>query len=406
MLGTVGVAHAALITDCTNQNVGVPCSTSSGANGTCQVSYDGASMTCQASGSSSSAGTSATGQTTNPTTNASNNPSNTTVSSQGSNTSGFVPLAGIPGLTQGTVANSSGLSNFLNNLYKYLIGVAAILAVIMIIWGGLEISTKDSVSKQSDGKKRITQALLGLVLVLSPVLVFSIINPSILNLSLNIPPLNLKTASFAGGGNNSIPTTVDSATGCTVTGTSYLKTASCAAKGGLSADNIAKQWLSNNCSTSFFGLFGANSSSVTCTSSNSSGCLQATVSCEGASPQSYLLMDIGAQSMTTANLEPFDAQTSASLSQFINGCNADGGYVCTNQTTALFSQTSCPSYSTPVSGSASKKCFDQTYYCFDSADANQANSIISKFTSFSNFTNSSNNYICQPNLQFTLQPLN
>lgn len=106
---------------------------------------------------------------------------------------GFVPLAPIPGLTEGATADTAGLANFFNNLYKYLIGLAAVLAVIEIIWGGLEISTKDSVSKQSDGKERITQAIFGLVLVLSPVLVFSIINPSILNLSLNLPELDTKS---------------------------------------------------------------------------------------------------------------------------------------------------------------------------------------------------------------------
>jgi type IV secretory pathway VirB2 component (pilin) len=97
----------------------------------------------------------------------------------------FVPLAPIPGLTQNIPATSAGIASFLNNLYKFLVGIAAILAVIEIIIGGLEISTKDSVSKQSDGRHRITQAVLGLVLVLSPVLVFTIINPAILNLSLD-----------------------------------------------------------------------------------------------------------------------------------------------------------------------------------------------------------------------------
>lgn len=115
-------------------------------------------------------------------------------------TSDFVALAPIPGLTQGVVANSSGLASFFNNLYKYLIGLAAVLAVIMIIWGGLEISTKDSVSKKQDGKERITQAILGLVLVLSPVLVFSIINPRILNLSIGLSPLTLPTPAPASGG--------------------------------------------------------------------------------------------------------------------------------------------------------------------------------------------------------------
>src|SRR3989344_6911033 len=87
---------------------------------------------------------------------------------------GFVPLASIPGLTD-IQPTSKGLADFFNNLYKYLIGVAAILAVIMIIWGGLEISTQDSVSKNKDGKERIYNAIFGLVLVLSPVLIFSII---------------------------------------------------------------------------------------------------------------------------------------------------------------------------------------------------------------------------------------
>lgn len=106
---------------------------------------------------------------------------------------GFTALAPIPDLTAGVTADSAGLATFFNNLYKYLIGIAAMIAVIEIIWGGLQISTQDSISKQGEGRERITQALLGLVLVLSPVLVFSIINPSILNLSLNLPELDVKS---------------------------------------------------------------------------------------------------------------------------------------------------------------------------------------------------------------------
>jgi|GEM_PF-2617636 len=116
---------------------------------------------------------------------------------------GFTALAPIPGLTGPgvtDVVDSKSLADFFNNLYKYLVGLAAVLAVIMIIWGGLEISTQDSISKQSDGKKKIQNAILGLVLVLSPVLVFSIINPRILNLSLNLEPLKTTTGSIAGDG--------------------------------------------------------------------------------------------------------------------------------------------------------------------------------------------------------------
>ena len=40
--------------------------------------------------------------------------------------SGFVALAPIPGLTQGVTADTTGLANFFNNLYKYVIGMAAV----------------------------------------------------------------------------------------------------------------------------------------------------------------------------------------------------------------------------------------------------------------------------------------
>ena len=106
---------------------------------------------------------------------------------------GFVPLAGIPGLTEGGAADSANLADFFNNLYKYLIGLSAVLAVIEIIWGGIEVATnQDDVSKMMDSKGKIYNAIFGLVLVLSPVLVFSIINPRILNLSLSLPPLDTK----------------------------------------------------------------------------------------------------------------------------------------------------------------------------------------------------------------------
>lgn len=126
---------------------------------------------------------------------------------------GFVALTSIPGLTEGGAANSDNLAEFFNNLYKYLIGLAAVLAVIEIIWGGLEYSTQDSVSKKSDGKNRIIQAIFGLVLVLSPVLVFSIINPNILNLSLNLPKLDTAPTSQSQG-TVATPTTTGSGNPC------------------------------------------------------------------------------------------------------------------------------------------------------------------------------------------------
>ena len=109
----------------------------------------------------------------------------------------FVPLAPIPGLTdqnstRGTVL-SGDFATFFNQLYQYLIGLSVALAIIWIIWGGILISTSDSIGNHARGRKKIEDAILGLALVLAPALVFSIINNSILNLSVNFEPVDLST---------------------------------------------------------------------------------------------------------------------------------------------------------------------------------------------------------------------
>ncbi len=147
----------------------------------------------------------------------------------------FVPLAPIPGLTDSAaVRESADLADFFNSLYRILIGLAAIIAVVEIMIGGFQIATNDSVSKKSDGKERIKQALLGLVLVLLPVFVFSLINPSILNLDIVWQPLGLTPGAkglLGGGGRNMIAPPPAPPSGCT-TGSSgpFFEIASCASQ--------------------------------------------------------------------------------------------------------------------------------------------------------------------------------
>ena len=66
----------------------------------------------------------------------------------------------------------------------------------MIIWGGFEYALSEAITSKSAGKERIQQALFGLVLVLSPALVFTIINPSILKLDVNIPKLETEWGTY------------------------------------------------------------------------------------------------------------------------------------------------------------------------------------------------------------------
>lgn len=96
---------------------------------------------------------------------------------------GFVPLTQVPFLTD--TGNSFELSQFLNNLYRLAIGVAAVLAVLQIMRAGIMYMGGDSVTEKKEAKNLIGLSIAGLILVLSPVVVFSIINPEILSLKID-----------------------------------------------------------------------------------------------------------------------------------------------------------------------------------------------------------------------------
>lgn len=103
----------------------------------------------------------------------------------------FVPLTNLPGIS--SVSASLSLPSFINNLYRIAIGVAAFFAVVEIGWAGyLFMTSADSISKNTKARQKITNAIIGLVLVLSPYVVFSIINPKILDISLNFAGLQSK----------------------------------------------------------------------------------------------------------------------------------------------------------------------------------------------------------------------
>lgn len=96
----------------------------------------------------------------------------------------FVPLTNIPAVTQ--VAQSDNLAAFFNNLYRIAIGVAATLAVLQIMRAGIMwMSAGGSGESISKARTLIGTSLFGLLLILSPAIVFGIINPKILSMDLN-----------------------------------------------------------------------------------------------------------------------------------------------------------------------------------------------------------------------------
>jgi hypothetical protein len=114
----------------------------------------------------------------------------------------YTPLAPLPGLensgcvdngkpcidTQKSDTNPCPFGNYLNIMFKLFLGVAGVLAVVMIVMGGVQYMTSDLVSSKEEGKKTITNAIFGLLVGLGAVLILNTINPNLLDVCLNNLP--------------------------------------------------------------------------------------------------------------------------------------------------------------------------------------------------------------------------
>jgi len=99
-------------------------------------------------------------------------------------TPGYQPLAPIPGFQEGS--GDQALGQYINSLYQLSIGLGAVLAVLMIVVGGLQYMSTDAFSGKSAGRQRITQALMGLGLLLISFIILQTINPEYLDLGVDI----------------------------------------------------------------------------------------------------------------------------------------------------------------------------------------------------------------------------
>jgi hypothetical protein len=81
-------------------------------------------------------------------------------------------------------ADATPLATFLSQAFQFGLAIAAALAVIMIVWGGVEYMLSESLFNKEDGRKKIYNAIIGLLLALVSWLILYIINPDILNFKL------------------------------------------------------------------------------------------------------------------------------------------------------------------------------------------------------------------------------
>ena len=93
-------------------------------------------------------------------------------------------LQPIMGMPDQLAIGPTGLSDYLNTLVKVGVSLASGLAVIMIVYGGIQYTLTESVFSKEGAKKTIGNALLGLLLALTAYLILYTLNPDILSLKI------------------------------------------------------------------------------------------------------------------------------------------------------------------------------------------------------------------------------
>lgn len=112
-------------------------------------------------------------------------PENENVPTQGTTETNYTLLAPLPGLTNFDTSQSCELARYLNIAIKIILGICAVLAVIMMIYGGFQYMTSVIISEKKSARDSITNALFGLILALGAYLILYTINPNILNICID-----------------------------------------------------------------------------------------------------------------------------------------------------------------------------------------------------------------------------
>lgn len=105
---------------------------------------------------------------------------------QGAYDTGFVPLADYTKSTQLNQAlqNNGNLSQYLNDIFTVAISFGAIAAVVRITWGGFLYMGTDMWDKKGRAKQIISDAVIGLLILLGIYLILYQINPDLLNFNI------------------------------------------------------------------------------------------------------------------------------------------------------------------------------------------------------------------------------
>jgi hypothetical protein len=99
----------------------------------------------------------------------------------------------LPGLGVGEQLSGQNIfGDYVSSIIPFLLAFATIAATVMIVIGGiLYASSLGNPTTMGSAKDMISSAIIGLLLALLSVLILRTINPDLVNLSINIPELNI-----------------------------------------------------------------------------------------------------------------------------------------------------------------------------------------------------------------------
>jgi len=75
---------------------------------------------------------------------------------------------------------TNDIGEYFNQFFNIAIGLAGALAVIMIVIGGVQWMGSESIFGKAEGKKRVVQAILGLLIAVASYALLNTLNPDLL----------------------------------------------------------------------------------------------------------------------------------------------------------------------------------------------------------------------------------
>ncbi|MDD2935447.1 MAG: hypothetical protein PHX25_03155 [Candidatus Pacebacteria bacterium] len=96
------------------------------------------------------------------------------------------------------------LTTYLSGAFRLAFGVAILLAVFQLSYGGFKYLTEESFTGKTNARSKINNAVYGLVLIFVSYLLLNFINPDLVNIEFKIPEVGKVSGTGGGGGKNII----------------------------------------------------------------------------------------------------------------------------------------------------------------------------------------------------------